>query len=953
MSMQRKLITLLSLFLAIGLYAADEYCTSDAKRNAASRFLGEIIVSKNTNEGLVEIFRETVNTMPAKPNNSFPMYQDLTNMVVEANAGDELVLSYTELSGNFSWIHFYLFVDYNNDKEFEEELDELVSYTYFDGKNSLGETAADNPPPGAMPVFTVPANAPRGETRLRLKGDWNDKNPCAVNSSNATMIDLTIRINGPELEKYPVTFTQPAEGGIFKIMNGDTEISSGEEVEEGTILKIVAEPASNDYIVKSIMVNEQVIDGNSFTIEGATTVAVEFIKGRFINYTSGDNGTLTVSSEGVDVENNSVVELGKAVTIKAVPYEGGSVLSVTVNGEDKTTECSSEDGYTITVEDNITIHAEFEQIYCLVPGYNNSGSRVFNTITVNKALGEQQIEVFRSVVHPTKPNSRFPVHQIKTDEVMNVSRGDELVISYTGHNEFVWVHFYVFIDYNKDKIFSEADGELVSFTYYKGPDDELGVNSLGEETSDKDPPASLPKFTIPADALEGETRIRIISQWNSKNPCSVNGGNENVIDYTINIKDIAYYPVTFTQPAEGGVVKVMNGEMEITSGDQIQEGTTLTVEAELTSDEYTVRSVLVNDNVITGNQVIVSEPTTIEVDIIKGRLITYTVGEHGTLSVTNEENAVETNAILPKRTSINVKALPDTEYYAQSILINGEDKTVECTSVAGYTFTLEANTDIQASFDINKYEFTYTHDAKRANVVVRNDGATVNSGARIAYGTILSINVTPVGSNKIKSILVNGEDKINDLLPEGGNNFNLTINATTALELILETEIYTLTYNTPENGTMRVTLNGESITSGSDIPHGEYLELEFIPLGGYELESLKINNEDYLEFVDEDYLQYEIKGNVNIVATFAMPSSIDGLSENNVITFINSERNVVIENAPLGSKVEIYNIVGQPIAATIVNSSVEMLTGLNLTESVYLIKISFEHKVFINKLLKK
>lgn len=114
------------------------------------------------------------------------VYFKKTNEVIQANPKDELTITLTHK--NITWMHFYIYVDYNHDGIFNET-DELVSYTYHSdtGTDSKGvKRAEDYVPHGpnneanmsVLPSFTIPETALLGQTRIRVKCDWNSKNPC-------------------------------------------------------------------------------------------------------------------------------------------------------------------------------------------------------------------------------------------------------------------------------------------------------------------------------------------------------------------------------------------------------------------------------------------------------------------------------------------------------------------------------------------------------------------------------------------------------------------------------------------------------------------------------------------------------------------------------------------------------------------------------------------------------
>ena len=76
-------------------------------------------------------------------------------------------------------------------------------------------------------------------------------------------------------ENYEVTWTAP-ENGTLTIMNGDVELTSGALVAEGTELTVIAAPAFG-YQLDAVTVNDETLEGTTFTVTGATVVAAMFV----------------------------------------------------------------------------------------------------------------------------------------------------------------------------------------------------------------------------------------------------------------------------------------------------------------------------------------------------------------------------------------------------------------------------------------------------------------------------------------------------------------------------------------------------------------------------------------------------------------------------------------------------------------------------------------------------
>jgi hypothetical protein len=140
---------------------------------------------------------------------------------------------------------------------------------------------------------------------------------------NYTVVgDVNFSANIYEVASYrpAVTISAPAEEqGSLKVYNGDTEIKSGDEVANGTVLTIVPE-AGDLYSVASVTVNDEAIEANegvySYTVNGADiTVSATF------NAISYSYKTGTVSSTA-----------GRGITSITISDENSHSTSVTGNG---------------------------------------------------------------------------------------------------------------------------------------------------------------------------------------------------------------------------------------------------------------------------------------------------------------------------------------------------------------------------------------------------------------------------------------------------------------------------------------------------------------------------------------------------------------------------------------------------------------------------------------------
>ena len=225
------------------------------------------------------------------------IYRDATAQVAEFAPG-----STVKVTANYvgSWMHGYLWIDYNKDYQFTYELDsnnlptassELVGFSNYNSNpdgggtwhNSNGTTLSNggSGTPNAGFSFVVPEDLPAGEYRARYIVDYNilDPTPQPTRSENTLeanggmVADFTIRVTAPT--KYTVTIAS-AEHGTIKVLNGEEEITSGSQVNEGTVITIAGE-AERGYMLGSATVNGAPIEGFTYEVNENVEIGGTFV----------------------------------------------------------------------------------------------------------------------------------------------------------------------------------------------------------------------------------------------------------------------------------------------------------------------------------------------------------------------------------------------------------------------------------------------------------------------------------------------------------------------------------------------------------------------------------------------------------------------------------------------------------------------------------------------------
>lgn len=122
-----------------------------------------------------------------------------------------------------------------------------MSYSYYNGKNSTGATAAQNPT-FAAPDFTIPADLKPGFYRLRGKVDWDCIDPAGnastanpITNNGGVIVDTRLNAHGDEVQ---ISRGQNAEGTNGEILNEDGTDFQTQKIPFGQPFTIKVKPAA-------------------------------------------------------------------------------------------------------------------------------------------------------------------------------------------------------------------------------------------------------------------------------------------------------------------------------------------------------------------------------------------------------------------------------------------------------------------------------------------------------------------------------------------------------------------------------------------------------------------------------------------------------------------------------------------------------------------------------------
>mgnify|MGYP000868341268 FL=1 len=253
------------------------------------------------------------------------------------------------------------------------------------------------------------------------------------------------------------------------------------------------------------------------------------------------------------------------------------------------------------------------------------------------------------------------------------------------------------------------------------------------------------------------------------------------VTVTAIISQIPKHAITFANPANG-TLEVKNGIAPITSGDQIEEGTTLTVSA--TADQgYRVDSIKAGDVKVTnGGTFTVTKATVVTafVSQIPSFVITINQPANGTLEVKEGSNVIATGSPVLEGTVLTVSATANTGYKLDSIKV-GNAKVVN-----GGTFTVTEAVTVEAFISqippVTKFKVSYNPSMQGGQIRVINGIKRVANGDSVAQGTVLNISVTTNPGYTVKSLKVNGASV-------STSGYSHTVNA----DVLIEAEFSSMT----------------------------------------------------------------------------------------------------------------------------------------------------------------
>lgn len=736
---------------------------------------------------------------------------------------------------------------------------------------------------------------------------WSDGNTSAIRTLTATKdLELVARFDSI---LHKVNIGTPANGTLEVYANG-VEVKDGEALLQGTLLTINATPTDKKHMmVKSVKVNGALVNTGSYTLAQAATIEASFEEKpaatHLVNVSNSGHGSVTLLDNKSKAPITPGAAIAEGVIVKVICKADYGYALNSVNVENAA-DSSTDNTFTVgTADANVKVNFGLTQFkVTAAANIPTAGSVSLTKVEDNATVTSgSDVNYQTRLVATVTTNSGYRFKSM-TANSSEIKDGDTLVVSgpmtiaanYIGKTKLEINTAQQSLVYNKQprsyevKVKGGHAAKGFQVTYSKN-----GV-SLGE-TLPQDAGTYTVNITRPEDDLYkavSETATLVINKagmalksvptlngndvtaeltqdiadiaWNpgsvstlSKLRAAATGtptNNEvNVIRFTPkdknNYEPVDYYiavgevePVTLTTKD----TYVTNGGLEVTST-EIAKGTKLTLKAIAPEGQRFVKWKEDND-------------TNIEREVTMNADATYTPVFEAlkTLSIKNrliEKSYDGAIQVVSLSELFNETGLPENEIVLKYANVDGSSATPMNAGTYMVNVSFAGNDEWKEFYDVNiklviKPATINSFTTLTASELTEGQplSASILSGG---VASTASTNGTTVAGifewaepNKIPGV---GDDQ-SYKVEFTSYDPNYSNNETNAKVTVKSTGASVITFEQPENGTLKVYTVDESgeqteINSGTAVAPGSKLIVEVEPAKGYELENLQIGEKSY------------------------------------------------------------------------------------------------------------
>ncbi len=556
------------------------------------------------------------------------------------------------------------------------------------------------------------------------------------------------------LEKYAVTFTQPANGSIklsYEIERVGqrpivVNVESGDLVVVNTIISITATPNEGYKLATLTADGKNIMPSKKFTVQANTTVAANFALEKYaVTFTQPANGSIKLSYEiervgqrpiVVNVESGDLVVVNTIISITATPNEGYKLATLTADGKNIMPIKK------FVVQGNTAVVASFtKQQYAVT--FTQPANGTLKVMRGTTAISSGTLVDYDTELSvEATPNTGYQLNtltaggvDIMTTKKFAVKAATALAASFAKQTFAVTLQ--------------QGTGGTISIEGYTA--EQLKAVPYGTKLTVKVVPATNYGLkTLTANGVD-------IMQEKS---FTVSAATTVAATFT---KET--FAITLVQ-STGGTITIDGYTTEQLKA--VPAGTTLTVKV-TPAATYGLKSLTVNGADITSSKSFtVTGPATVTAVFTKETFaVTLQQGNGGTISIAGY--TAEQLKAVASGTELAVNILPDMNYSITTLTANGKD------ILDTKRFVVTGNTTVAATFAIDTYEVTLLQ-AEGGTISIK--GKTADELLAIPHGTNLVVDVIEDENYRLKSLTANGVDIM------GAKSFSVVRNTEIKVEFL-------------------------------------------------------------------------------------------------------------------------------------------------------------------------
>lgn len=844
---------------------------------------------------------------------------------------DNITVNGQSYATQIVWTSQAIYVDWNNDKDFDDANECLGAVGTPANGNNFGDENGSLAN-GWSRTLNVPEGTPAGSYKMRVVYSENSEEGwdktffvAGKGELNAGIsYDFTLTVVAAPV-KFAVTLNKPVNGDITVTYADQTvntadfatdETSRVFEVEENTELTVTTTPAtgykqatltytvadvSTDITEGKVIVTSDMTIEATFVEDGPVLSAIripasennQHYQFRFddIELGSHNHGNYTDDTRSRNITMSAWIKLNSTADGQVMGYgqkqfwdcegtfslrlkDGAYVL--------KNRSRTGEDGTVGTDNDVVTTQqGETDKWAFVTVVYDDTNKKRYfyynGNCLVDEAIANLGLGILNdeSVFYVSNNDLSLDLDEV---QVWNKAlTKDEVVSSMTSVNgdEEGLIYLYRFTEKNEDYTYNNMIGEstttasLVKGTY--AYDSSVWANVYTASTVEAEQVEGHPEVVPP-------TMYKVY--WEG-DPSVMVGGSLKVV-----------YASDETQVVENGVTEVPAGtELKVIATPEsgyvlkslsyaLGDGEFVTL-----SEPYTFT---LTDNAELSAEFEQEGPKAYDLTWrMSGKMVSW--ADYMAISVDGEEVAKSdfytTNGVvedIAENSTVKIQIVGNTAKYSLTLTVGGE--VVELDADGCYEFTMTEDTSVEAVFNEPAAKYNYTvNKTGEGNVVIKSGNAEYSAeSGQLDKDSEFEVVATPESGYTVASL----EVTVGGVAAEPVDG-KYTATGDVVVTVVFEEELvtYTVTWTTPDaaEGTLVVKSGDTELTSPATVEEGTTLTVEATAAAGYKLTALTyaVDGGEALDIMESK--SFEVTGNIVLTAVFEQDgSSINSLSADGI-----------------------------------------------------------------------